>query len=175
VGKHQSQEVLRPEIETIHVLIRGIDDKIKALDDKFKLMADEAEKRNGQRFDAQQEAVTTAMTAAEKAVSAAMAAAEKAVTKAENASERRFESVNEFRQTLSDQSSSFLTRTEYQVQHKSLEEKIDSINRRAGTTETLVNDIRARGAGRNDIWVILTTVVATMISFAAIALHFFKG
>jgi hypothetical protein len=48
----------------------------------------------------------------EKAVEAALAAAEKAVSKAEDAAEKRFESVNEFRQTLSDQTATFLTRKE---------------------------------------------------------------
>ncbi len=48
----------------------------------------------------------------QEAIAAALAAAEKAVTKAEEASSKRFESVNEFRQTLSDQTATFLTRKE---------------------------------------------------------------
>ena len=50
---------------------------------------------------------------AEKAVAAALASAEKAVDKAEGASEKRFDSVNEFRKTLSDQTGSFITRDKY--------------------------------------------------------------
>jgi hypothetical protein len=45
-----------------------------------------------------------------QAIDAALAAAEKAVQKAEMASERRFEGVNEFRQTLSDQAGTFATK-----------------------------------------------------------------
>jgi hypothetical protein len=49
-----------------------------------------------------------------RAVDAALAAAEKAVTKAEVASDKRFEGVNEFRQALSDQTATFVPRTEWQ-------------------------------------------------------------
>lgn len=60
----------------------------------------EAELRNEQRFQAQ-----------EKAVIAAMLSADRAVAKAEAASEKRFESVNEFRGTLSDQVRLFIPRS----------------------------------------------------------------
>lgn len=42
--------------------------------------------------------------------SMALAAEDKAITKAENAAEKRFESVNAFRNQLSDQSKTFMTR-----------------------------------------------------------------
>lgn len=64
----------------------------------------EKDKRDEQRFAAQGEAVT-----------AALLAQEKAVVKAETANEKRFESVNEFRKTLSDQTSSFPSRVELQA------------------------------------------------------------
>jgi hypothetical protein len=144
------------------------------MDEKFRLLMDEAEKRNGQRFDAQQEAVSTAMTAAEKAVSAAMAAAEKAVSKAEIASERRFESVNEFRQTLSDQTSTFLTRTEYNVQHKSLGDRIDVVASSHAALDKLVGEIRERGAGRNDLWGFIVGGVGLLIGIVTIIVLLFK-
>ena len=157
-----------PSLETLHTMLRG-------LDDKFTLLMNEAAKRNGQRFDAQQEAVSTAMTAAEKAVSAAMAAAEKAVTKAEVAAEKRFEAVNEFRQTLSDQQGTFLTRTEYSVQHASLGEKIDAMVQRTAASEKAIGEIRERGAGRIDIWGILLGGVATLVSVGTLALLMVRG
>jgi hypothetical protein len=64
-----------------------------------------------------------------KAIDAALAAAEKAVTKAEVATEKRFDSVNEFRKTLSDQAGSFMQRGEFVAQHKSLEEKVSIYSR----------------------------------------------
>ena len=63
-------------------------------------------------FLAQQTAMQTALTAAERAVATALLSAEKAVTKAELAADKRFEAVNEFRQTLSDQTATFMPRTE---------------------------------------------------------------
>jgi hypothetical protein len=78
------------------VALRGyLDAKLKDLSD----LAYERDRRYEQRF-----------TDSAKAVDAALAAAKEAVIKAETATEKRFESVNEFRQTLSDQTRHFITR-----------------------------------------------------------------
>lgn len=66
-------------------------------------LIEEHDKRYQERFDAQ----------------------EKAVLKAEGANEKRFESVNEFRAQLSDEQSTFLTRSEYETKHSALIEKIE--------------------------------------------------
>lgn len=71
--------------------------------------------RYQQRFDAQGQALAAALLAAEKAVQTALIAAEKAVAKAETATEKRFESVNEFRQTLADQTAGFPSRVELEA------------------------------------------------------------
>lgn len=89
----------------------------------------EADLRYQQRFDAQQKAIADALVAAEKAVNKALEAADRAVMKAENSAEKRFESVNEFRTTLSDQAANFLTRSEAQS-------KIDAISERVGDIKT---------------------------------------
>jgi hypothetical protein len=135
---------------------------IKGLDDKFTLLLSEAEKRNGQRFDAQQEAVSTALNAAEKAVKAAMDAAEKAVLKAEIAAERRFESVNEFRKALSDQTELFLPRTEYAAAHASLSEKVDRMDKALD---------RATGSrqGAGMLWGVIATIVTIVIAAGGLA------
>src|SRR5579864_936921 len=70
--------------------------------------------RYNQRFEASQSAINTALiaqqtslqaalTAQKSATDMAQAAADRAVTKSELAADKRFESVNEFRATLSDQ------------------------------------------------------------------------
>ena len=79
--------------------------------------------RNQQRFEAQT-----------KAIDAALLAAEKAVTKAETATERRFESVNEFRQTLSDQTKTFISRIELESYVRSLTELSARVNIMSGST-----------------------------------------
>lgn len=69
---------------------------------------------------AQKEAINAALVAAKDALTAALASAEKAIAKAEEATNKRFESVNEFRKTLSDQTGSFIPRNEYSVQDKAI-------------------------------------------------------
>jgi hypothetical protein len=94
--------------------------------------------RYGQRFEAsqsaintaliaQQTAMQTALTAQKLAVDTAQAAADRAVTKAELAAEKRFESVNEFRDTLADQQRTLMPRTEAELLIRQLAEKIDAI------------------------------------------------
>lgn len=77
---------------------------------------DERDTRYQQRFDAQQLGLTDALKAAEKAV-----------VKAEVATDKRFEGVNEFRETLSDQANTFMTRHEYSAAHDALVEKVEAI------------------------------------------------
>jgi DNA anti-recombination protein RmuC len=60
---------------------------------------DAVEKRSDERFEEMKAAVATAFSESQKAI-----------TKAETATEKRFEAVNEFRQTLSDQAAAFITR-----------------------------------------------------------------
>jgi hypothetical protein len=73
-----------------------------------------AEKRSDDRFEAMQEAVK-----------AAFAESQKAITKAETATEKRFESVNEFRASLSDQATRFITRDTLNALADKLEASID--------------------------------------------------
>ena len=89
------------------------------------------------RFDAQ-----------DKAVNAALAAAERAVTKAEIASEKRFDSVNEFRAALADSARLLMPRSEYEVNHKGLVERIDRVSTKLETQD-------ARRFGMSQSWLIL--------------------
>jgi hypothetical protein len=81
-------------------------------------------------FAAQQTAMRTAFEAADKAVQAALAAAKEATNKFEEANNKRFDSVNEFRAQLADQTATLLPRSEYTVQHQSFGEKIDTLGSR---------------------------------------------
>jgi hypothetical protein len=76
--------------------------------ESLKTLMDERELRYSQRFDAQ----------------------EKAVLKAEASTEKRFESVNEFRNTLKDQQNTFLPRAEYEAAHKDLFNQIGQLSSR---------------------------------------------
>ncbi len=74
----------------------------------------EYQRQLDQRFEASGDAVTAALTASDKAVQAALASSKEAVTKSEGATEKRFDSVNEFRQTLSDQTKTFVTADKFE-------------------------------------------------------------
>jgi hypothetical protein len=69
--------------------------------DGFMNVMEERDKRYRDRFLAQDEKTSLALTAAKEAV-----------LKAENATEKRFEAVNEFRSTLSDQAALLMTKAE---------------------------------------------------------------
>lgn len=86
----------------------------------------ESDRRYEQRFDAQEKATMVAITSAKEAV-----------TKAEASTERRFESVNEFRAALADQSSTLVSRTEVDQYNKALNEKIEELSK-------LVAELRSR-------------------------------
>lgn len=59
--------------------------------------------------------------------SQALASADKAVLKAEDAAQKRFESVNEFRATLSDQQSQLATKSECDLRFKALEDRVNGL------------------------------------------------
>lgn len=83
------------------------------LKEYFEKVLDEHELRYSQRFES-----------STVAVNAALAAAKEAVIKAENATEKRFASVNEFRNTLSDQQRTLMPRTEVELLNKGLNDRI---------------------------------------------------
>lgn len=110
----------------------------------------ELDRRNVQQFEAQ-----------EKAVAAALAAADRAVAKAELASERRFDSVNEFRATLSDQASRFVTRDEIDARLAPLVEKVNAALSNSSATSQ-------RSAGLNAGWMILVQMAAVAAAVVAV-------
>jgi hypothetical protein len=100
--------------------------------------------RDEQRFEAQS-----------SAIAAALLAAEKAVTKAETATERRFEGVNEFRQTLSDQAATFISRVEFEGQRDGSAERIRELTGR-------LDKIEGRSTGIGAGWAYLVGAVAVI-------------
>ena len=97
-----------------------------------------------QRIDGQDRALSRRMDDADKAIQAALVSAEKAVTKAETASEKRFEGVNEFRQSLADQTAAFPTRTEVTAQ-------LEVVRATADRNTEALKDIELRFTSRLDL------------------------
>jgi hypothetical protein len=109
--------------------------------------------RYAQRFQAQSEALTAAFAAQQNAVSAALLAADRAVAKAETASEKRFDAVNEFRQSLADQSRLQMPRAECEERMRSMKEAIDKLEQEVRL------DTGAKRGGR-DSWAIIVALIA---------------
>jgi CHASE3 domain sensor protein len=91
----------------------------------------------------------------EKSLTVALAASEKAILKAEGATERRFDAVNEFRATLSDQANQFVTRAENNAMALRTTERLDELTSRVTRSE-------GRGAGLNAGWVYLLAGIAAV-------------
>lgn len=96
------------------------------------------------------EAFTAQISTQKEALVAALAASDKAVLKAEVASEKRFDSVNEFRLTLSDQQRELATKSEVDLRFKALEDRINAVvedqremKGRAGATTDVKRDNRS--------------------------------
>jgi hypothetical protein len=87
--------------------------------DALQALLNEREDRTKERF-----------SSMDRNVTAALIAADKAVEKAEKATEKRFEGVNEFRETLRDQAANLMPRAEYDVRHTALSELVTSIGDR---------------------------------------------
>jgi hypothetical protein len=78
-------------------------------------------------IDANDKAYDQRFVSSREATQLALSSAERAVTKAEVANEKRLDSVNEFRQTLSDQQKNLITRKEVDLMNKNIIDKISKV------------------------------------------------
>ncbi len=118
---------------------------------------DERDARYAQRAASQDEAVRSALVTSEKAV-----------TKAEAATEKRFDSVNEFRQTLADQAATLMPRIEYAVGHKAIVEKMEMAEGRISEIQKDLSSVSARGGGMKETWgyiLAASSALATLIIY----------
>ncbi len=108
------------------------------LKEHFEALLTAKDLKDQQRYDAQTDAVKTALlaqqtamqaalVAQQTAVQAAQAAAEKAVNKAEVAAEKRFDAVNEFRGAYQDIIAQQMPRAEAEQRLLQLSDKIDDL------------------------------------------------
>src|ERR1700726_2034245 len=98
------------------------DEKHKICEREMLDLLDERDRRYAELRAADQESLKLALNSQEKAVAAALAAADRAVSKADFATEKRFDAVNEFRATLSDQAAHLMPRAECELRLKALED-----------------------------------------------------
>lgn len=136
-------------IETLNLhLQRQIDDLHSMLDERYAM---------------QSKAVDAALASQQAITQSALMAAEKAVSKAETAAEKRFEGLNEFRQTLSDQANLFITRSEAM---SIIERNTADI----GEIKDRINTMQGRGSGLNAGWSYLAGAAALLIALTALAM-----
>jgi hypothetical protein len=103
-----------------------------------------------ERYATQTKALDAAFKAAEQAVAVALANAEKATVKAETAADKRFESVNEFREALTDQTATFLPRIEYDTAHQALADRITANAERVAALELRLTSRLDLGQGSDE-------------------------
>ena len=128
---------------------------------------DANDQRYDQRFVDSQTAVAAALAAARIAVDAALSAAKEAVLKAEVASDKRFEGVNEFRQTLADQQRTLIPRIEAEQRIGGLEAQIKELK--------TANSLRiGMQAGAKDSWGYVVGGVGILIAILTYLMRFTK-
>jgi hypothetical protein len=101
-------------------------------------------------------------------VALALASADKAVTKAEQATEKRFEGVNEFRQTLSDQASTFINRREFEALREAQAQRTVELAARVDKTE-------GRSTGLDASWGYLVGAAGLILALVSVATLFTRA
>lgn len=135
---------------------------ISTLKQYFDALMHEREVREDQRHAAQQTAVANALASQEKFAEARQVASEKAIAKAETAAEKRFDSVNEFRQTLTDQAASFMPRAEADAKISANAKDIVNANAR-------LDKMEGQAGGKHDMWLVLATAVSMVFGLVGMA------
>lgn len=107
------------------------------------------DKLNAQRLQDLKELMQAGQVSAREAVQAALASAEKAVIVAQEASERRLDSVNEFRETLSDQTATFVPRPESDAKLAALADRVATNADRMAALELRLTSRLDLGAGED--------------------------
>jgi hypothetical protein len=97
---------------------------VETLKEHFTDLLAATDKRNEQRFQAQESAVSTTMLAAKEAV-----------IKAEAASEKRFDNTNEWRQAMNDRDTRLMPREEANSKFRAMEDKLSDTVKRLDLTD----------------------------------------
>lgn len=129
------------------------------LKEYLEVLIDTNDRRYEQRFNDTKIAVDAALIAADKAVAAALAGQKEAVTKAEVAAEKRFESVNEFRSTLSDQQRMLLPRLEAEVKFVNVEKNFDAMTKEISSLRESRAVHSGKETGIKDFWALLAGLI----------------
>jgi hypothetical protein len=132
------------------------DTAVEALDKRIDQRFIETDKRLEQRFHGIEVEMREGRVQMRSETASALTAAKEAVGKAEAATERRFENVNEFRATLSDQAQTFVSKAEWQSETRGLAARIS-------TLELAQSAIGGRSTGFNASWGVIVQLVGWIL------------
>jgi hypothetical protein len=114
-------------------------------------------------FEARLAALTATVSAQAEKVALALASADKALTKAETATEKRFEGQNEFRQQLSDQTATFITRRELETMRESWDERSNRVTDEVHELQRIGANMQGRlwalGAGVSVVVIVINVAI----------------
>lgn len=138
----------------------------------LKEFIDEREARTIERFDHLKKEIDSSLNASAQAVS-----------KAEVANEKRFDSVNEFRAALSDQTNNLLPRAEFNLQYRSVSDRIGLNENRIGEMQIQLSSLAARDSAKKEGFGLIGAVIlgsvavfSTLISLGTLVAHiYFKN
>lgn len=160
-----NMESLRDHIQTQLQRISSENEiRMEALQAELDRRFDAMQLQMDQRFTSSEQAVKDALIAADKAVQAALKSAETAVNKAEVAAEKRFESVNEFRQTLTDQTASFVTQDRYD----GLAQQVTSLNSRVDNMAGSEIGVRASQLDSRQVIIMVVMIISVLIALISV-------
>lgn len=123
----------------------------------FKELMTERDRRYEQRFEAMDEKTSLALTSSEKAVA-----------KAEIATEKRFDSVNEFRGTLSDQAANLLPRREADAKFSSFEGKLEDMKKEVAGLRESRSLGTGTGEGLKAMWGYVLAAILLIVSIVTL-------
>lgn len=164
----------------------------QSIQDEVDRRLEDVERLGVQRIQDLKEMMILVQSAAKEAVQAALKSAEKAVIVAQEASEKRLDAMNEFRKSLSDQTSTFIARPEHTAQYKALSDRVDNnavllsalelrLTSRLDTFSgqqtgagTSVTDQRAERGFRNANISAVIAGVATLVAIVSLVLYYAK-
>jgi hypothetical protein len=107
----------------------------------FEKLMDERDLRYIDKFTSQDEKTTLALTASKEAI-----------IKAETATEKRFDTVNEFRGTLSDQAATLLPRVEASSKFENIDEKIEGVKKEIASLRESRSELGGGVSARDRAW-----------------------
>jgi hypothetical protein len=147
---------------TIETVLSHVLSLIEARYNATAARIDAVEQRLTERLNVADRNLHNTMVAQKESVLTAIAASDRAVTKAEISAEKRFESVNEFRNTLSDQQRNLMPRAEVAEVVNGLREKIAAL-------EKQMDNFHSERQGLRGGWGFAVGVVGLVLTLITIA------